>query len=386
MMKTKRLAAIFAAMMMALALVSCSNNDDEKTDSNQKSTEPSTNALSSLKAVDGIDGVYTLEYTGEYFLDGAINASLKTADELVAYLTKNIPEWKTAKESVKALKINVGGAACSSIVVKNKDGNGYIYGRNFDWDPGNSLIIHTKPDSGYEAVSTCYMAFFTQDPEWKPTGKPDHDAIAIGGIYVPMDGMNEKGLYIANLNDNLPAVMPSSPDTSKKDVQTTVAIRYILDKCATVDEAVAFLKTINMYPVYANEEGSENAYHFAIADNTGKSVVAEWDNEELKVTDTKIVTNHNLYNESQTPTTGEDREHGTFRRYDSLKEKYDTAKGKMSAQEVTKALIEVQQKHSVWSAVFEPSAKKVTYYFRSSSATEETSEPIDYDKPVVVEF
>lgn len=63
MMKTKRLAAIFAAMMMALALVSCSNNDDEKTDSNQKSAEPSTNALSSLKAVDGIDGVYTLEYT-----------------------------------------------------------------------------------------------------------------------------------------------------------------------------------------------------------------------------------------------------------------------------------------------------------------------------------
>ena len=35
---------------------------------------------------------------------------------------------------------------------------------------------------------------------------------------------------------------------------------------------------------------------------------------------------------------------------------------------------------------FEPSAKKVTYYFRSSSATEETSEPIDYAKPVVVEF
>lgn len=311
MMKTKRLAAIFAAMMMALALVSCSNNDDEKTDSNQKST---------VKAVDGIDGVYTLEYTGEYYLDGAINASIKTADELVAYLTKNIPEWKTAKESVKALKINVGGAACSSIVVKNKDGNGYIYGRNFDWDPGNSLIIHTKPDSGYEAVSTCYIAFFTKDPKWAPTDSPEHNATAIGGIYVPMDGMNEKGLYIANLNDNLPAVMPSSPDGNKKDVQTTVAIRYILDKCATVDEAVAFLKTINMYPVYANEEGSKDAYHFAIADNTGKSVVAEWVNEELKVTETKIVTNHNLYKESQTPTTGEDRDHGTFRRYDSLKQ------------------------------------------------------------------
>lgn len=385
-MKTKRLAAVFAAMMMVFALASCSKDDDEETVSKQSSTEPSTNALSSLKAVEGVDGVYTLEYTGEYYLDGAISAGLKTADELVSYLTDNIPEWKTAKESAEALKIKVGGAACSSIVVKNDGGDGYIYGRNFDWEPGNSLIIHTKPDSGYEAVSTCFIAFFTNDTDWAPTGDPSHDATAIGGIYVPMDGMNEKGLYIANLNDNLPAVIPSSPDANKKDVQTTVAIRYILDKCATVDQAVAFLKTINMYPVYADEEGTEDAYHFAIADNTGKSVVAEWVNEELKVTETKIVTNHNLYNESQNATTGDDRNHGTFDRYDILTGMYGETTGKMTAETVAWALSQVQQKHSVWSAVFEPSAKKVTYYFRSSSTTDETSTPIDYNTPVVVQF
>ncbi len=388
-----RIAMFFMASLLAFPFYSCSSDDEEERKEPTKKTasESFSKAISTLKAVEGINGVFTVEYTGEYNIDDAVKSNLKTSSELLSYLTKKIPTWKTQKDFVSPLKINVQGAACSSIVAENatEGTSGYIYGRNFDWDPGNSLIVHTKPDSGYEAVSTCYLLFLTEKADWTPQNNVEKDAIALGGIYVPMDGMNEKGLYIANLNDSTYAVIPSNPDSTKKDVQTTVAIRYILDKCATVDEAVTFLKTVNMYSVYAVEESASkkpHAYHFAIADNSGKSVVAEWVDEKLVVTESKIVTNHNLAKENNSPTTGDDRNHGTFRRFDFLKAAGEAKKWKMTSEEVKDALKAVQQEGSVWSAVFEPSVKRVTYYFRNPDAAEDSEEPIDYTKPVVVQF
>lgn len=118
-----------------------------------------------------------------------------------------------------------------------------------------------------------------------------------------VDGVN--GVFTVEYTGeyNLDAVMPENPDAGKNDVQTTVAIRCILDKCASVDEAVNFLEKINMYPVFADQEKKDgkkyHAYHFAIADNKGKSIVAEWVDEKLVITETKIVTNHNLAKEKK---------------------------------------------------------------------------------------
>ena len=382
----RKIAMAFVASILAFTFCSCSTED--KNDSTpQPASNSYTKALSTLKAVNGVNGVFTVEYTGDYKLDNAIDSNLKTSSDLLKYLTEKIPSWKTANNSVSPLKINVPGAACSSIVAENatEGSSGYIYGRNFDWKQGNSLIIHTKPDSGYESVSTCFLAFLTGNTEWTPKNSTEKDAIALGGIYVPMDGMNEKGLYIANLNDNLDLATPVNPDSKKKNVQTTVAIRYILDKCATVDEAVKFLDSVNMYPVDVDRGSKQpKAYHFAIADNKGKSVVAEWVDEKLVVTDTKIVTNHNLSIEAKTPAT--DRDHSTYRHYESLKTAGDAKNWKMTSEDVKNALNGVQEKKSVWSVIFEPSAKRVTYYFRNPNAEQTSEKPIDYTKPVVIQF
>lgn len=376
----KRVSTVTAIMMaLLLGLVSCQNDDDDDSVSTGKApaSESFSNALASLNAVEGVSGVYTIEYDGEYYLDQTVTADLKTAAQLLAYLDDAVPTWKTARESGAPLTINVEGSACSSIVAENATTNsGYIYGRNFDWDEGPVLILHTMPDNGYESVSTCYMAFVSNDTSWAPTSSVENDALALGAIYVPMDGMNEKGLYIANLqNDTEPTIQDAA---EKHFVQTTVAMRYILDRAATVDEAVAFLESINMCAVYAGENNIDD-HHFALADNTGKSIVVEWINGELKTVNTKVVTNHSLVNEHA------DTNHGTFRRYDSLVAAGEAVNWKMTSQQVADALKGVQQDDSVWSAVFEPSAKRVTYYFRAETITNE-DEPIDYTKPVVVQF
>ena len=156
MKKLLKLTALVIGLLLALGFVACKHGsgDDEPEDF------PSMGALKSLKAVEGVPQVYTAEFEGEYFLEDTINANLKTASELLRYLKNHVRNWE-AEENSNPIKINVQGAACSSIVAENSDEDvgGYIYGRNFDWEKGASLILHTKPKTGYESVSTCFLEF-----------------------------------------------------------------------------------------------------------------------------------------------------------------------------------------------------------------------------------
>ena len=406
MKKLLKLTALIISLVLALSCVSCSHGGGKN---DEDADFPSKGALKSLKAVEGVPQVYTAEFEGDYFLEEAIGANIKTAAELLGYLRNHVRTWE-AEESTNPIKINVQGAACSSIVAKRKntDGtvDGYIYGRNFDWHPGASLILHTKPSNGFESVSTCFLEFVSMNPDWAPNNKTDNNLLALSCIYVPMDGMNEKGLYIANLQNDTDPVMPADGETSKKYVQTTVAIRYILDNFDTVDKAVNWLKTINMCPVYAEIKSFDPDtgkmehefpdYHFAIADNTGKSVVVEWVNGEVKVVNSKIVTNNHLatydpLHDMGICDTDQDgniddadltviEENNLYpgssseSRFIRLWKKHND---EMTAKEIQEALEDVQQSNSVWSAIFEPSEKRVTYYFRKANVFEGVQIPAD---------
>ena len=96
--------------------------------------------------------------------------------------------------------------------------------------------------------------------------------------------MNEKGLYIADLvcGDN----ETTAQNTGKTSLTITSAIRLVLDKAATVDEAVSLLENHDIYSVI------DTAHHFIIADVTGKSVVVEWTGNKMYVSESKILTNH----------------------------------------------------------------------------------------------
>ena len=380
--KLKKLSAVLAALILAFAFVSCINNANTNDDQpNQQSasakpapTEPGFGALTTLKAVEGFERVYTVEYDGDYLLDSLIAANLKTDVELIQYLTVNIPSWKLAKESGIPLTINVTGAGCSSITANNAGpAGGKIFGRNFDYTDGSAIIIHTMPYEGYESVSTSYPWFITGDLDWEPTNNVETDAVALGLIYAPLDGMNEKGLYISILQ--LDDENTNQTDPNKNDVQTTVAVRYLLDKAASVDEALEILSNFNMHNVY------DTAYHYAIADNTGKSVVVEYINNEIKVADAKVVTNHYLV-----PNSGKDLPESTnssIIRYNTAYQTGTDCNWNMTPAMMRDTLSAVSVKKqnpwgthiTIWSAVYEPNSKKVTYYFRK-----------DYTKAAEVTF
>ena len=146
-------------------------------------------------------------------------------------------------------------------------------GRNFDLTYSPALVVETAPDNGYRSISTVNLAFlgFGEDklPDtWK------QKLIALAAPYAPLDGINEKGLAVAVLRI---ADEPTDQDTGKTDITTTTAIRLMLDKAATVDEAVSLLEQYDMH------SSAGSCYHFQLADAAGNSAVVEYIDNEFVV-------------------------------------------------------------------------------------------------------
>ena len=353
MKKIRKLSALLAALLLAFALGSCANES-------KANDEPQVQKVS----IDSIDGAYFFEYEGDYKLDDCINANLKTETELLAYLQGFIPTLLGVPNANVSLQLNMQGFGCCSIAAENAgSAGGKIYGRNFDYPDNSAMIVHTKPTEGYESVSTCYPYFVTGETPWAPESEMERTVVGLSSIFAPLDGMNTEGLYISILQ--LDKESTNQTDPNKNDVTTTVAVRYILDNAASVAEAVEILEGFNMHNVF------NTAYHYAIADNTGKSVVVEYINNEMKVTDAKVVTNHYLTDNEAKPLPAETK--SSMIRYKAAYDAGEAAEWIMTPEQVRDALKAAKAIRaegdknpiwSIWSAVFEPKAKKVTYYFR----------------------
>jgi penicillin V acylase-like amidase (Ntn superfamily) len=173
-------------------------------------------------------------------------------------------------------------------VTHNENGE-VIFGRNFDFGYTPSMQVKTTPKDGYASISTVNLTFAGYSKDDLPEGL--NSFLALAGPYLPFDGVNEKGVAIALL-----AVHEASLqyDESKITLNTTTAIRLVLDYAANVDEAVALLKEYNIY------FSGDIDCHFLIADASGESVIVEyWDGQLQTVPpdkDYQVASNFIAYN------------------------------------------------------------------------------------------
>ena len=305
------------------------------------------------------DGLYVMEYRGDYGFDeflargGAADDSA-VADYLTGFLSRGY--YKKADNEIKP-----GDYGCSTVCVKDKDGAVY-FGRNFDWEKGRAMIVHTVPDDGYESLSTCDLDFLGFGGDYAPDGSMRERIQTLAAIYVPLDGMNEKGLVVADLmaGDN----EETHQKTDRPDLTTTTAIRLLLDRAANVDEAIGLLGQYDM----TSSIGS--AHHFSIADASGRSVVVEYVDGEMLVTSTKVVTNHYL-GEGPKQGIGSEQSHV---RYDTL----SAFEGPAEEETVMALLESVAQKNypqmegnyekTMWSIVYDPAVRQARFYFAENYA------------------
>lgn len=303
------------------------------------------------------EGLYYLEYEGDYGFDEFIREGGADSDEkMAAYITRFLSKGFYNVEDIEPDTIENG---CSTLAAQNSDGQD-IMGRNFDWEKCPTMIVHTKPDDGYESFSTCNISFLGFGENYKPEGIANK-MLALACVYVPMDGMNEKGLVIADLVVGDKEGVHQ--DTDRPDVTTVSGLRLVLDHAADVDEAISLLQQYDM------NASIGAAHHYSISDAKGNSVVIEYVEGNMIVTKTDIVTNHYL-SECSKKGMGSEQSH---LRYDMIAQKLEESKGEMSMEDVRDTLKEVSQgalgdeyEISCWSIVYNKDALNAYFYFEEN--------------------
>lgn len=311
--------------------------------------------LNTLTHVEDID-LFTMSYQGDYGFDdflaqGGASSDAGVVDFVIRRLLKGIP-----------VSFELPDLGCSTLAVANGEG-GYLFGRNFDMYDSPALLLYTTPDNGYRSVSMVSLSYLGYSASSLPSGIPGSINTMVAA-YAPLDGMNEKGLCIGVL---LIDTDSTHQDNALPDITTTTAIRLILDKAATVDEALALLAQYDMH------SSAGSCYHFAIADATGKSVVVEYIDDELSIVDSPYATNFLL-------TPGDYDFGGGHERFAVLEEAYAAHEGVMDADLLMDTLASVKQAPSAddptrksftqWSCVYDPQNLTVTICY-----------DMDYDTP-----
>jgi predicted choloylglycine hydrolase len=298
------------------------------------------------------DGLYYMEYKGDDGFDELMKrGGFETTDQMANYVMEFLSRGHY-KGEMATKKTDFG---CSTLTVTTPDGN-ILMGRNFDYPSAIGVIMHSIPTCGYESITTFNVEFYNFGEDYKPEGFLNQ-YMALTGLFCALDGINEKGLAIADLmaGDSI----ETHQHTNKPGLTTSAAIRYMLNNAANVSEALKLLEGIDMH----SDIGS--AHHYAMSDATGRSVVVEYVDDKMVVTESPAVTNHYLCEQKHNVGLVE----GDYR-YDCLCQRYEQTGGIMSEEQLTEAIKSVSQSHrkgflgTAWTMVMNLNHPSVTYYSR----------------------
>ena len=300
------------------------------------------------------DGLYYMEYRGDDGFDALIESGGgRSAGELSAYVMRFLSGGFYQPKAGDPAPAQYG---CSALTARTPEGD-VLMGRNFDFSSATGMILHTVPARGYETYTTFNLEFLGFGEGWRPEGFRNQ-YMALSALFFALDGINEKGLAVADLMAGDDA--QTHQDSGKPALTTTSAICYLLKNAATVDEALELLRGIDMH----SDIGA--AHHYAISDASGRSVVVEYVDDGMVVVESPALTNHYLCEEK--------RNVGLFegdRRYDFLCSQYEEAGGILDLRQLTTAIASVSQPPAqgdrlgtAWTMVMNLTHPSVTYYAR----------------------
>ena len=255
-------------------------------------------SIRSIHPVDENPYLYQMEYKAAYDLDDLIEQDIdenaKLLDYVIGRIGKGIPlkirSAQVADEDGEMATMN-----CTSFQAAQADGEGFWYGRNYDFFKNPTMVTISRPKKGYASIAVSDMSHFGYSLEKLPKGFMA-SLSCLAAVYAPVDGINEKGLCTSIMA--LPK-QASRQDTEKHNVGTTIIMRLWLDRCATVQEALDLLETVDV----RHDAAVGSGYHYMVADASGDCAVVEFDKEDgwktmivRKAEDARymLVTNHLL--------------------------------------------------------------------------------------------
>lgn len=315
-------------------------------------------SITSVKQVGDNEYLYQMNYKAPYDLDEVIAANIDENSKLLEYVVSKVGKGIKFKISSSQTE---GGAAvtasseaehCTSFQARQADGDGWYYGRNYDFFKNPSLVTISRPKKGYASIAVSDMSHFGYSLEKLPKDLKSK-VLCIASIYAPVDGMNEKGLCTSIMA--LPK-QASQQSTGKPAVGTTIIMRLFLDRCASVQEALDLLETVDV----RHDATVGSGYHYMVADAQGNCAVIEFDKNDgwktMVVTKPEemnymVVTNHLLdpkyFTTVPNPEVGNPHSKSWWR-YETATSFLKEHNGIVSLEEAQECLSEVHWKDLVW--------------------------------------
>lgn len=192
--------------------------------------------------------------------------------------TYNYLDYDYAQEYFAKTYDKWGKGGCTAVAKVNNAGD-TIVGRNMDLTICNkaAYVFRTKVEGCYETIN---LAYTFRDVS------PDYESVLSQGLspdfqrilpFLADDVLNSEGLYIeVNMRNGETWTTGESKfgcsGTNQGEAERVYLFslsRYIGEHCANVEEALEYVKTLDLYSMYGNEISADN-YCFMIADATGR--------------------------------------------------------------------------------------------------------------------
>lgn len=327
---------------------------------------PATTAkIESLESITKIEeNFYIMDYTYDYDINDIVkNGYLCTAEMFVSVFGDFL------------LGNPIRNFGCSTFNAVTPEGD-YIFGRNFDYMEAPSMLVRTNPKNGYASIGMLNLELigyksFTPDTSISKV-------LSVIAPYAIVDGINEMGLSIGVLEIEKD---PTCQLSLRKNITTTSMIRIVLDKAATVDEAVTLFGQYDMIDLLT--DGC--TYHYHIADANGDSAIIEYvdnkmvvlypEHSEENAVDFQCATNFLLTPGANDPDgIGQDR-------YEVMMDKLTETKGVLTEAEARDLLISVSVEDedmngyicsTLWSCLFNTKDRTLKLCLNNNYGTEYT--------------
>lgn len=260
---------MLVVLVAAASIQGCNNSSVKTSNPAACITDPAKlEMLRSMKDLDNGGGrFYELNYTQDYKLDAMLAAQPTDAEGIVSFVAGELFD----KIPQKSPEFNTG-AGCSAFAAPSADGSSYLMGRNFDFchkDPATgkeipitAVMVRTAPEGGKKSISMVDSYWLGLKKGFYTDGESDL-SVMMAFPYALMDGINEDGLAVGVLHLGGDATIQDTP--GKRNITTTVAMRLLLDRASTVDQAIEMLKGYNL----CQDSPAGGNYHFFIADAQG---------------------------------------------------------------------------------------------------------------------
>ena len=312
-------------------------------------------SVGSVASVEGNEYLYQMKYKAAYDLDDLLSKDIDSNAALLDYVIgrigKGLPiKMKSAQVADENGELNTFN--CTSFQAAKADGNGFWYGRNYDYFKNPTMVTFSHPKKGYASVAVSDMSHFGYSLEKLPDGFAA-SLSCLAAIYAPVDGMNEKGLCTSIMA--LPK-QPARQESGKHKVGTTILMRLWLDRCATVGEALALLENVDV----RHDVTVGSGYHYMVADASGDCAVVEFDKDDGWKTmivrkdpseKAMLVTNHLLsekyYTTEPDPAVGNPHSRSWWR-YETAGAYLAAHGGVLTFEQAQECLAQVHWKDLVW--------------------------------------